>query len=577
MKRRGLGAGSALAAAALCAAAAAIPALADGPAPAPPSEPLEHGAHRFVFDGERVLYEGPADQRGSVRAALEQAPRMTPQEAYAEAARATLRGLGAPDRQFSSERIVAGADWDGDGVRDVLSVVQTEQGTDVTARDGQDGALIWSWSDKSPDAFAVPAKVGNGEDGVLVVSYTGLGLVVGQVPTMTVSALGRDGTRRWQRRFSGAWAYAGASVVGVGLPLFGQQGQLTPSAATDVVVGRETFVDTMHDGRVRTSFELVDGRQGVTAMLYRGTLEEDELTPVVAPDMTGDGLDDVYLVGARTAALVRGADGTEMWRVDGVRVGRARPVALGDVTGDGVVDVAASTIPAGAPTDLWTTVVEGRYGQPVGFLRGGFPVAAGDVDGDGLVDVATVEVEKRANTTSVVYRAHRASGRPLYRLPYSVHDVATAPSYADVWEAGDVQSDGAADRAHVIRTYQVNGAVRLADEGVVSGRTGLRLWSGRPGTRANGAIKGGGEDLLAALPRALQAQDGATGQPLWSAELTRSKLSWAEAVGDVTGDGHGEVVAYVSQGKPVMRVDAVVLSGLDGRALWGTNLVLSAS
>jgi hypothetical protein len=562
-------------------AAAVFPALADGPSLPLPTEPLARGAHRFVFaDGtdSATAYEGPADARNSLRAAMEQSPGLSPQEAYAEAARASLRALGGDERQFSVDRLAAGADWSGDGIRDVLTVSQSETGTLVTARAGGDGAPLWSWSTRSQDAFGVPAMVGNGEDGVVVLAYSGLGLFVGQVPTLQIVALGRDGGFRWQRTFSGAWTSSGSATVGVGLPLAGGIGRLTPSAATDVVVGRETFVESTESGRVRTAVDVIDGVRGTTATAYRTGFEADELSPVVAPDLTGDGLDDVYLLGAKTVALVSG--GTLMWRNDDVGAGRAAPVALGDVTGDGIGDAASSTPPASSRADLWTTVLDGASGRATGFMRGGFAVPAGDVDRDGLMDVGTIGIERRGISTSVVYRAYAARGfgwAPLFRLVYSVHD-GRGPSYADVWDAGDVQADGTPDRAHAIRSYGRDGGVLAADEGVVSGRTGLRLWSGRAGTRAPGGIRAGsaGDDLLAALPRSLQAQDGATGLTLWTSDMSRTRLSWAEVLADVDGDGHREVAAYVAQGKPSLRVDAVVLSGLDGRTMWGTNLVVPA-
>lgn len=562
----------------MAAVAAVLPATAGDPVGVGPADPPAPGAHRFLFaeDGT-AAYVGPADVRNSVRAALERSPGTAPQEAYAMAARASLRAMGGPEQEFGADRLAAGADWNGDGVRDVLTVARRETGTVVTARAGADGASLWEWRTASPDAIGMPAVVGDGESGVIVVVYSGLGFVAGEAPTLSVVALGHDGVVRWQRSFSGAWATSGSATAGVGLPLVGRLGQLTPSAAADVVVGRQTFVESTDWGQVRTEVDVVDGRRGLTAASYQGPLEDDELAPTVAPDMTGDGLDDVYLVGAKTVALVSG--GHVVWRNDNVDAARAAPVALGDVTGDGVVDAATSTLPQSGLSDMWTTVLDGWSGRAVGFMRGGLPVAAGDVNGDGVADVGTLAVERRGISTSVVYRAFGARGfgaAPLYRLAYSVQD--GRPSYADAWDAGDVQADGTPDRAHAVRSYGRDGAAVARDEGVVSGRTGLRLWSGQAGTRAAGGIRKGsaGDDLLAVLPRALRAQDGATGQALWTADLTGARLSAAEVLGDVDGDGNNEVAAYTAQGGPSARVQAMVLSGLDGRLLWSTGLVVPA-
>lgn len=578
MRLRGL---AVVAGVASLAASALIPAVAVGPDLPLPADPPAHGAHRFVFaddTGALAAYEGPADTRNSLRAAMEESPGLSPHEAYAEAARASLRAMGGSHQQFNADRLAAGADWSGDGIADLLTVSQSEQGTVVTARAGGDGAPLWSWRTPSADAYGVPAVVGDGEDGVIVAAYSGLGLVVGQMPTLSVVALGRDGGVRWQRSFSGAWMSSGLATVGVGLPLAGLLGQLTPSAAADVVVGRVTFAESTESGRVRTAVDVIDGMRGATAAVYRTDFEADELSPVVAPDLTGDGLNDVYLVGASTVALVSG--GTLVWRNDDVAVGRSAPVALGDVTGDGIGDAASSSARSSSRVNLWTTVLDGASGRAAGFMRGGFAAPAGDVDNDGRVDVGTLDVERRGISTSVVYRAFAGTGfghAPLHRVVYSVHD-GRGPSYADVWDAGDVQADGTPDRAHAIRSYGRDGAALAADEGVVSGRTAQRLWSGQPGTRAAGGIKAGsaGDDLLAALPRALQAQDGATGLALWTSDMSRARLSWAEVLADLNGDGHREVAAYVTRGKPSPRVDAVVLSGLDGKPMWGANLVVPA-
>jgi hypothetical protein len=120
---------------------------------------------------------------------------------------------------------------------------------------------------------------------------------------------------------------------------------------------------------------------------------------VAAGDVTGDGVPDIVtgtgpgggpavtVFDGRTGALVRNFFAYDPGFRGGVNV------ALGDVNGDGVDDIAAGNGVGGGPA---VVVFDGRTGAQISSFfaydpafRGGVNVALGDVDGDGRADVVT--------------------------------------------------------------------------------------------------------------------------------------------------------------------------------------------
>ena len=120
---------------------------------------------------------------------------------------------------------------------------------------------------------------------------------------------------------------------------------------------------------------------------------------VATGDVTGDGIDDLAVVagpgGGPRLRVLDGVTGAELYNFftyeptfrDGLYV------ALGDVNGDGFADMVTGTSPGGGPR---VTVYSGRDGTQIADyfaygsdFRGGVRVAAGDTDGDGVAEVIT--------------------------------------------------------------------------------------------------------------------------------------------------------------------------------------------
>jgi glucose/arabinose dehydrogenase len=138
-------------------------------------------------------------------------------------------------------------------------------------------------------------------------------------------------------------------------------------------------------------------------------------------------------------------------------------VATGDVTGDGVEDLIATSGPGGPPL---VTVYDGRNGQPINAFfaldaqfRLGLNVAAGDVTGDGRAEI----IVGTATGTSFVMVLDGLTGqtiRSFFAFPGFAGGVTVA--------AGDVDGDG---RADII----AGAASGISAVTVFSGTTGSQL------------------------------------------------------------------------------------------------------
>jgi hypothetical protein len=98
-------------------------------------------------------------------------------------------------------------------------------------------------------------------------------------------------------------------------------------------------------------------------------------------DVDFDGVDDVFASESRYGPLARvfsGKRGTKLY--DLVGIGEVTPKRLGDVNGDGRADYVIEGFSSG--------VRSGKNGSLLYYVTAGFLVAVGDVSGDGIVDLA---------------------------------------------------------------------------------------------------------------------------------------------------------------------------------------------
>ena len=181
-----------------------------------------------------------------------------------------------------------------------------------------------------------------------------------------------------------------------------------------------------------------------------------------AGDVDGDGVDDV-VVGATSASasfpaagavfVMSGATRAELWHLDGEAAGDAMGAGtgfLGDVTGDGVPDVAVGAQGNGGQVYVLSGVdgaVIHRLSDPQGGgnLGSFFVSGVGDIDADGVPDVFGGDYGHPANgpSTGRAYVWSGATGANLLTITGS----GPGEGLGTGRYAGDVDADGVPDLA----------------------------------------------------------------------------------------------------------------------------------
>jgi hypothetical protein len=219
----------------------------------------------------------------------------------------------------------------------------------------------------------------------------------------------------------------------------------------------------------------------------------------VLGDVTADGAPDLIAQGDR-AVLVN--DGTGFFAPrNAVLPARLFPLALGDLDGDGALDVVGTTAEiADGPVVFVRNLGDGTFAAPATIAAGAGAIALGDVDGDGRLDVV---VGSATDRTVVVHR-QQADG-----------------TFAEAaWEVG-AAGDGAEVASITLADLDADG---LPDLLVVSERS----WSAGPEVEDSLAVRlnaGGGDFGALAI------------HPLGEAVRTI-------AVGDLDGDGTADVATF---------------------------------
>ncbi len=175
------------------------------------------------------------------------------------------------------------------------------------------------------------------------------------------------------------------SIVGEGV-------SITRSASREVAVGagpgggpRVQVVDPVAGNTVRSFFAFEES--------FTGGVN------VATGDVTGDGVPDTIVTprfgGGPVVKVFDGVTGAEVRSFfafdEGFRGGVS--VAVGDVTGDGILDIVVAAGPGGSAhvkafDGLTGSVVRSFFAYDASF-RGGAVVAVADVDGDGIADIVT--------------------------------------------------------------------------------------------------------------------------------------------------------------------------------------------
>lgn len=344
------------------------------------------------------------------------------------------------------------ADLDGDGRIDVAVATQF-----------RGGPLPWPtfvdvYLQSAPGAFQAPAKYAIGDNSPWALStgdFDGDGradLVVAVPQTQptginTVAQSGAISVLRQDPTNPGRFL-AALQVATGGAAEAAAIAELTGDALADVVVADGVLVN----GRALLLAQ--DPAQPGT-LLPPATLSIGAgggATDVAVGDMNGDGLIDVVLaVSSNVAAVFYQKAGGGFDPVVLLPVGIApRGVVVADLDGDGRLDIAtanAGNAPAGglggtSVTLLLQTVVGSFARTDIAVADGARQLAISDLNGDGIPDIAVI---------SLVYQAQRPSRvtvllqSPATRGQFSVGGSYDGTFIASFIAAGDVNGDGRND------------------------------------------------------------------------------------------------------------------------------------
>lgn len=288
----------------------------------------------------------------------------------------------------------------------------------------------------------------------------------------------------------------------------------------------------------------LDTGGGVLGPVRTTAAGDPQVLALALGDLNRDGRADA-VVGSNPAGMVRvllsRGDGTFAAPVDYSNGGGASvsALALGDVTGDGFLDVVSgaaglSTLPGRG---------DGTFGPPIlsGAVGGGAPTALADITGDGRLDAVTVVDSGTADNARSTVIVDRGRGDGTFVAAQQVDVDTRLPAAA----AGDVTGDGRPDVA----------LVGLA--GSHTGRTGLFVLPNVGGTLSGPVYYGGpgfgialadltGDGRLDAVtdgPSQLWTFTSVAGGTLTgSRQFPAGKDAIDVAAGDMTGDRRAEMV-----------------------------------
>ncbi|MBI3271118.1 MAG: PQQ-binding-like beta-propeller repeat protein [Planctomycetes bacterium] len=270
---------------------------------------------------------------------------------------------------------------------------------------------------------------------------------------------------------------------------------------------------------------------------------------VLLGDLDGDGVLDVAGVMESTLFAMSGRTRSQLWAVSPGKAGVGTP-AFADMDRDGILDVVAGT------WDGKVLAISGRAGTLAWMGKSRLPApvqtrpALADLDGDGVCDVVV------GCGDGNVYAFPGADGGQLWCLKTG-KQVNASPVLADL--------DGDGRLECVVGSTDKNVYVASGDKGSV-------LWSFATGggiseTPGVADLDGDGvlDVVVAPHDRRLYALSGRKGTPLWTHELEQDAYSLAVS-DDVDGDGTPDWVVTTADKWSPGRV--LCLSGRQGNELW---------
>ncbi len=273
--------------------------------------------------------------------------------------------------------------------------------------------------------------------------------------------------------------------------------------------------------------------------------------PTVAEPITVGGLPaQAYVTGGRLS--VTRADGTPVWA--GPNLALTALVGTGDLDGDGTLELVTQSI-----DQVFVFAAQDgalRWAEPSGEMGTINGVRLGDVDGNGLLEIFIQECtccEVRSNETGVAYSFAAGFGNPrrVWRLPYA---------YCSGYRAmlvDDFTGDGAPDVS-----LANNDDIKLLDGAtaqIIAASPDLGQWAAIAHCEPADIVAGGGKELVCALSSSLALPGqghrvfalGYRTSParldvLWSTDIGDRDTEFVLGAGwihDLDGDGRLEITA----------------------------------
>jgi hypothetical protein len=342
------------------------------------------------------------------------------------------------------------ADIDGDGRVDVAVAATYVDGSPPHP------GYVWIYRQTSPGTFDAPLQFSVGPDpwGLSAGDFDGDGrtdLVAATSATVAPqpNVIGNSGGISVLRQDP---AQAGSFLASQWVPTGGAPtdaaiSQLTNDNLADVIVADGVLVN----GRALLLEQnpSIPGTLLAPVPLLAGSGKGSE--DLAVADINGDGRSDLVLAAADAVAVFYQRAGGGFDPVVIVPAGlRVQGVAVADLDGDGRADIVvanAGNAPAGGTGGASVTVL--RQTSPGGFVATNIPVAdgarrvaIGDLNGDGVPDIAVV---------SLVYQAQQPSRvsvllqSPVNRGQFAVIGVYDGPFSGNFIAIGDVNGDGSED------------------------------------------------------------------------------------------------------------------------------------